>query len=29
MISGEDLRPEMARRMFVENLKKIGRYNGP
>ncbi len=29
MISGEDRRPEMARGMFVENLKKIGRYNGP
>ncbi|UJR29002.1 hypothetical protein I4U23_010220 [Adineta vaga] len=26
MISGEDRRPEMARRMFVENLKSIGRY---
>ncbi|CAF0905679.1 unnamed protein product [Adineta ricciae] len=26
MVSGEDRRPEMARRMFVENLKSIGRY---
>jgi hypothetical protein len=27
MVSGEDRRPEVARRMFVENLKSIGRYN--
>jgi hypothetical protein len=27
MISGEDRRPEIARGMFVENLKSIGRYN--
>ena len=27
MISGQDRRPEMARGMFVENLKEIGRYN--
>ncbi|CAF0730956.1 unnamed protein product [Adineta steineri] len=26
MISGEDRRPEMARGMFIENLKEIGRY---
>jgi hypothetical protein len=27
MVSGEDRRPEVARGMFVENLKSIGRYN--
>lgn len=27
MISGQDRRPEVARHMFVENLKAIGRYN--
>jgi hypothetical protein len=27
MVLGEDRRPEMARGMFVENLKSIGRYN--
>jgi len=26
MISGQDRRPEIARGMFVENLKSIGRY---
>jgi hypothetical protein len=27
MISGEDRRPELARGMFVENLKAIGHYD--
>jgi hypothetical protein len=27
MISGEDRRPELARGVFVDNLKSIGRYN--
>jgi hypothetical protein len=27
MVRGEDRRPEMARGIFVENLKSIGRYN--
>jgi hypothetical protein len=27
MVAGEDRRPEVARSMFVENLKSIGRYH--
>jgi len=27
MVAGEDRRPELARGMFVENLKSIGRYH--
>jgi hypothetical protein len=27
MVSGEDRRPEIARAMFIENLKSIGRYH--
>ncbi len=27
MVAGEDRRPEVARGMFVENLKAIGRYH--
>ena len=27
MVSGEDRRPEVARGMFVDNLKAIGHYN--
>ncbi len=27
MVIGEDRRPEVARTMFVNNLKSIGRYN--
>jgi hypothetical protein len=27
MVSGDDRRPEMARAMFVENLKAMGRYH--
>jgi hypothetical protein len=27
MVSGEDRRPEVARGMFIENLKSIGRFN--
>ena len=26
MVSGEDRRPEIARAMFIENLKTIGHY---
>ena len=26
MVAGEDRRPEIAREMFVKNLKSIGRY---
>jgi hypothetical protein len=26
MVAGEDRRPEVARSMFVENLKSLGRY---
>ena len=27
MVTGQDRRPEVARNLFVENLKAIGRYN--
>jgi len=27
MVTGEDLRPEVARSMFFENLKPMGSYN--
>jgi hypothetical protein len=27
MVAGDDRRPEMARAMFIENLKTIGRYH--
>ena len=27
MVAGDDRRPEVARGMFVENLKSIGHYN--
>jgi hypothetical protein len=26
MVAGEDRRPEVARSMFIENLKSLGRY---
>lgn len=27
MVAGDDRRPEVARGMFIENLKSLGRYN--